>query len=59
MSSQKQSPEAIAICDKSPRNTAPEGLLLREVCLRLIPEDIQSVADPKLIIAPDLEEIEL
>jgi 3-oxoacid CoA-transferase B subunit len=35
------------------------GLLLREVCSGLTPEDVQSVTEPKLIISPDLKEIEL
>jgi len=37
----------------------PEGLLLKEIYPGLTPEDIQSVTQPKLIIAPDLKEIEL
>jgi 3-oxoacid CoA-transferase subunit B len=37
----------------------PEGLLLKEIYPGLTPEDIQSVTEPKLIIAPDLKEIEL
>ncbi len=37
----------------------PKGLLLREVYAGLTPEDIQSVTEPKLIISPDLKEIEL
>jgi 3-oxoacid CoA-transferase subunit B len=37
----------------------PEGLLLKEVYPGLTPEDIQSVTEPKLIIAEDLKEIEL
>ncbi len=36
-----------------------DGLLLREIYPGLTPEDIQSVTEPKLIIAPDLKEIEL
>lgn len=36
----------------------PEGLLLKELYAGLTPEDIQSVTEPKLIIAPDLKEIE-
>lgn len=36
----------------------PEGLLLKEVYPGLTPENIQSVTEPKLIIAPDLKEIE-
>lgn len=37
----------------------PQGLLLKEIYPGLTPEDIQSVTEPKLIIAPDLKEIEL
>jgi len=37
----------------------PQGLLLKEVYPGLTPEDIQSVTEPKLIISPDLKEIEL
>ena len=37
----------------------PEGLLLKEIFPGLTPEDLQSVTEPKLIIAPDLKEIEL
>ena len=37
----------------------PQGLLLKEVYPGLTPEDIQSVTEPKLIIADDLKEIEL
>ena len=36
-----------------------EGLVLKEVYPGLTPEVIQSVTEPKLIIAPDLKEIEL
>ncbi len=35
-----------------------EGLLLREVYPGITPEDVQSVTEPKLIIAPDLKEME-
>jgi 3-oxoacid CoA-transferase B subunit len=36
-----------------------KGLLLKEIYPGLTPADIQSVTEPKLIIAPDLKEIEL
>ena len=36
----------------------PKGLLLKEVLAGLTPEDIQSVTEPKLILSPDLKEIE-
>jgi 3-oxoacid CoA-transferase B subunit len=37
----------------------PEGMVLKEVFTGLTPEDIQSVTEPKLIISPDLKEMEL
>jgi len=37
----------------------PQGLVLKEVYPGLTPEDIQSVTEPKLIISPDLKDIEL
>ncbi len=36
-----------------------KGLLLKEIYPGLTPDDIQSVTEPKLLIAPDLKEIEL
>lgn len=36
-----------------------EGILLREIYPGLAVEDIQSVTEPKLLVAPDLKEIEL
>jgi 3-oxoacid CoA-transferase B subunit len=37
----------------------PEGLLLKEIYPGLTSDDIQSVTEPVLLIAPDLKEIEL
>lgn len=37
----------------------PQGLVLKEVYPGLTVEDIQSVTEPRLIISPDLKEIEL
>ena len=37
----------------------PKGMVLKEVFAGLTPEDVQSVTEPKLIISPDLKEIEL
>jgi 3-oxoacid CoA-transferase subunit B len=37
----------------------PKGMVLREVFAGLTPKDIQSVTEPKLIIAPDLKEMAL
>ena len=36
----------------------PKGLLLKEVAPGLMAKDVQSVTEPKLIISPDLKEIE-
>ncbi len=36
----------------------PEGLLLKEVAPGLTAQDVQSVTEPKLIISPDLKEME-
>jgi 3-oxoacid CoA-transferase subunit B len=36
-----------------------KGLLLKEVAQGLTPEEVQKVTEPKLLIAPDLHEIEL
>ena len=36
----------------------PKGMVLKEVFSGLTPEDVQSVTEPKLIISPDLTEIE-
>ena len=40
-------------------DVTPKGLLLREIYPGLTVEDLQSVTEPKLLIAPDLREIEL
>jgi len=37
----------------------PEGMVLKEVVAGLTPEDVQSVTEPELIIAPDCKEMEL
>ncbi|OGO18851.1 MAG: succinyl-CoA--3-ketoacid-CoA transferase [Chloroflexi bacterium RBG_16_50_11] len=37
----------------------PEGMVLKEVMAGLTPADVQSVTEPKLIISPDLKEMEL
>ena len=36
-----------------------EGMVLKEIFAGLTPEDVQSVTEPKLIISPDLAEIQL
>lgn len=37
----------------------PQGLLLKEIYPGLTVQDIQSVTEPKLLVSPDLKEIEL
>ena len=37
----------------------PKGMVLKEVMAGLTPKDIQSVTEPKLIIAPDCKEMQL
>jgi 3-oxoacid CoA-transferase subunit B len=37
----------------------PKGMVLREVLSGLTPADVQSVTEPKLIVAPDCKEMEL
>ena len=36
-----------------------EGLVLKEIAPEWTPEDVQAITEPKLIIAPDLREMEL
>ena len=40
-------------------DVTPEGLVLREIAPGLTPEDVQSVTEPRLIIAPDIKEMAL
>jgi 3-oxoacid CoA-transferase B subunit len=44
--------------DLAVMEVTPKGLVLKEVAAGLTPEDVQSVTEPKLIISPDLKEIE-
>ncbi len=37
----------------------PKGMVLKEIFAGLTPEDVQSVTEPKLIVSPDLTEIQL
>jgi 3-oxoacid CoA-transferase subunit B len=48
----------LIITDLAVLEVTPAGLVLKEVYPGLTPEDIQSVTEPKLIIAPDVKEIE-
>ncbi len=40
-------------------DVTPQGLLLREIYPGLTVDDIQSITEPRLLVAPDLKEIEL
>jgi 3-oxoacid CoA-transferase subunit B len=44
--------------DLAVMEVTPKGLLLKEVAPGLTAQDVQSVTEPKLIISPDLKEIE-
>ena len=49
----------LIVTDLAVIEVTKEGLLLKEIAPRLSPEDIQSVTEPKLIISPNLKEIQL
>ena len=44
--------------DLAVMEVTPQGLLLKEIAPGLTAKDVQSVTEPKLIISPDLKEIE-
>jgi acyl CoA:acetate/3-ketoacid CoA transferase beta subunit len=44
--------------DLAVMEVTPKGLLLKEVAPGLTAKDVQSVTEPKLIVSPDLKEIE-
>lgn len=48
----------LIVTDLAVIEVTPEGLLLKEFYPAVTPEDIQSVTEPKLIIGPDLKEME-
>ena len=37
----------------------PQGLLLKETCAGVSPEEVQAVTEPRLILSPDLKEVRL
>jgi 3-oxoacid CoA-transferase B subunit len=45
--------------DLAVMEVTPQGLMLKEIYPGLSVEDIQSVTEPRLLVAPDLREIEL
>ncbi|MDO8568570.1 MAG: 3-oxoacid CoA-transferase subunit B [Dehalococcoidales bacterium] len=49
----------LIVTDLAVISVVPEGLLLREVAPGLTAKDVQSVTEPRLIISPDLTEIQL
>jgi len=49
----------LIVTDLAVIDVTPQGLLLRETAPGLTAEDVQSLTEPKLTIAPDLKEIEL
>lgn len=48
----------LIVTDLAVIEVTPEGLLLKEVAAGLTAEDIQSITEPKLIISPNLTEIQ-
>ncbi len=48
----------LIVTDLAVIEVTPDGLLLKEVASGLTAEDVQSLTEPNLIIAPDLKEIE-
>ena len=48
----------LIVTDLAVIDVTPEGLLLKEVASGLTSEDVQSVTEPKLIISPELTEIQ-
>ncbi len=49
---------AMLFTDLAVIEVTPEGMVLKEVMAGLTAEDVQSVTEPKLIVSPDLKEIE-
>jgi acyl CoA:acetate/3-ketoacid CoA transferase beta subunit len=49
----------LIVTDLAVIEVTSKGLLLKEVAPGLRVEDVQSVTEPKLIISPDLKEIQL
>ena len=50
---------SLLITDLAVIEITPKGMVLKEVVSGLTPEDVQSVTEPKLIIAKDCKEMEL
>ena len=50
---------SLVVTDLAVIEVAPEGLVLKEIAPDWTPEEVQSLTEPKLILAPDLKEVEL
>ena len=49
----------LIVTDLAVISVTPDGLVLQEVAAGLTADDIQSVTEPKLIVSPNLTEIQL
>ena len=49
----------LVVTDLAVVEVTPQGLVLREIAPGYTAEDVQAVTEPKLIVSPDLKEIEL
>lgn len=49
----------LIVTDLAVVEVTPKGLLLKEIAPRWTPEEVQALTEPRLIIDPDLKEIEL
>ncbi len=49
----------LIVSDLAVIEVTPQGLLLKELAAGLTADDVQSVTEPKLIVSPDLTEIQL
>ena len=49
----------LIVTDLAVIEVTPKGLLLREVAPGISAEDVQSVTEPRLIVSPELKEMQL
>jgi acyl CoA:acetate/3-ketoacid CoA transferase beta subunit len=49
----------LIVTDLAVIEVTPKGLVLKEVAPGITAEDVQSVTEPKLIIGPELKEMQL
>ena len=50
---------SLVVTDLAVIEVAPEGLVLKEIAPDWTPEEVQSLTEPRLVLAPDLKEVEL